>query len=313
MEKPAWVSFCISTYKRAELLKKQLELLLQQTFQHFEIVVSDNDPDASAKVIVDGLFDQRISYFHNESNLGMIKSFNKSIERARTDYIVMVTDDDPIDQNFLSDLFKLYTQYPECSIYCGFLRKGKQHAQIEVIKKNSFLSEILDTDKTLRILWSSCIMKRDVAIQVGKIPDYGSPHLADHAFIVMVGSKKGGIVVNKMYSQLTSHDDNFSKFNFEYYVLGCKGFYDTLSTFCRENFTLKDQRKAIRNHLGVWFISSFFNLKRYYTQKNDIIKLKQIEDCAQEILKFSFMKKFQLKYIMKKAVFKFKKYIFKSF
>ncbi len=102
MSTKAWVSFCISTYKRPELLKQQLALLLTQTFKDFDIVVSDNDPEASANSVCQSLNDNRIRYFHNHDNLGMIKSFNKSIERAETDYIVMVTDDDPIQPEFLS-------------------------------------------------------------------------------------------------------------------------------------------------------------------------------------------------------------------
>ena len=78
-----WVSFCMSTYKRPGLLKTQLSSILQQTFSNFEVVISDNDPDCSARDTVSSFQDIRLQYFSNIENLGMIKSFNKSIERAR--------------------------------------------------------------------------------------------------------------------------------------------------------------------------------------------------------------------------------------
>ena len=77
-----WVSFCMSTFKRPALLKTQLSSLLQQTLKDFEIVVSDNDPDSSAREVVSEFNDNRVKYFSNKENLGMINSFNKSIERS---------------------------------------------------------------------------------------------------------------------------------------------------------------------------------------------------------------------------------------
>jgi glycosyltransferase involved in cell wall biosynthesis len=210
----AWASFCISTYKRPEILKQQLQLLLTQTFPHFNIVISDNDPEASARIVCESLNDNRIKYFHNGDNLGMIKSFNKSIERAVTDYIVMVTDDDPIEPEFLSYFHNIYKQHPQYSIYCGFGRKKKNPLEAEYIHKENFIQEIIDPDKTYELLWSSSVIKRSDALAIGCIPDYGSPHLADHAFLALVGNANGGIIVNKMFSSLTSHNTNFSKSHF---------------------------------------------------------------------------------------------------
>ncbi len=237
-EKP-WVSFCMSTYKRPELLKGQLISLSKQIFKNFEVVISDNDPENSGKEIVEKLNDPRFKYFSNGENLGMVQSFNLSIEKANTDYIVMITDDDPVEENFLSELFEIYKHNDAYGIYAGFLRKKTSRNKIEHIQNDKFTEEILDPGKTERILWSSCIIRKDIAIEVGKIPDYGSPHLADHAFIVMSGSIKGGIIINKMYSTLSSHNTNFSKSNISYYPTGCKGFYETLINFYKNNTRYK--------------------------------------------------------------------------
>ncbi len=197
-----WVSFCMSTYKRPALLKQQLHSLILQTFKNFEIVVSDNDPEASAREVVNSFHDPRLKYYHNMLNLGMMKSFNKSIERASADYIVMITDDDPVHKDFLIEIFQLYEQNKSCGIYAGFLRKERHPNEVEFINKETFAAEILNTKKTANILWSSCVINKAVANQIGKIPDYGSPHLADHAFIAMAGSVQGGIIINKCMEHL---------------------------------------------------------------------------------------------------------------
>jgi glycosyltransferase involved in cell wall biosynthesis len=306
MNTEAWVSFCISTYKRPEILKQQLGLLLSQTFPDFHIVVSDNDPEASAKSVCYSFKDDRIRYFHNGNNLGMIKSFNKSIHRAETDYIVMVTDDDPIENNFLSFFYNIYQQHPQYSIYCGFGRTKIKPLRIEYINKENFIQEIINPDKTYELLWSSSIIKRSDALLIRCIPDYGSPHLADHAFLALTGNVSGGIIVNKMFSSLTSHNTNFSKSHFDSYVSGCKGFY---STFFKLNHPNKKQiLSAVSKHLKVWFIGCVFNLKKYYTvRKPDPNLVLQINEFSDEILKLDFMKKFKFRFYIKEFIFQIKK------
>lgn len=308
MNSTPWAAFCMSTFKRPDFLKKQLALLLSQTFSSFEIVISDNDPDGSAKEIALGFNDARIRYFNNGDNLGMIESFNKSIERSSAEYIVMVTDDDPVDVNLLTDMYDLHKKYPGFGLYGGFTRMHSQHKKIEIIQSVNFISEILDPEKTSWFLWSSCLLRRDLVLKVAKIPNYGSPHLADHALIGMVGSLAGGVIVNQRYSVLTLHDSNFSKFNFAYYVKGCKGFYDVMAKFCLTEGVSERSIKVVTKHLDTWFIACIFNLKKYYTiKKPDALSLEQVNDCAKNIMAFPFMKRVAIRYHLKNLIFKIKK------
>jgi glycosyltransferase involved in cell wall biosynthesis len=302
-----WVSFCISTYKRPEILSKQLLLLSRQTFIDFEVVVSDNDPDKSAKSIVEGMDDVRFRYFHNQENLGMIRSFNKSIERSASGFIVMITDDDPVENNFLATFNELEKKYPSYSVYGGFKRNGKKELLIELISKDDFITEILDPSKTSDILWSSSVVRKSVALEIGMIPDYGSPHLSDHAFTALAGSVNGGVIMNKTFSTLSSHDSNFSKFNFEYYVKGCEGFYHYMLSFLQKQKKVNEYKGTVTKHLGKWFITAMFTLKKYYTIAKKQAVVKDVDNCASEILKFPFMKKFMLRYIIKNAIFFIKK------
>jgi glycosyltransferase involved in cell wall biosynthesis len=303
-----WISFCISTYKRPEILHKQLLLLLQQTYEDFEIVISDNDPDGSAEKVIEIIADPRLRYFKNRENIGIIKSFNNSIKMAVGEFIVPVTDDDPIDANFLEFFRHLYHQHPGFSIYCGFKRTGKEEGEIEFISRDSFLPEVLDPMKTPNLLWSSTLMRRMDVIKTGSIPDFGSPHLADHAFIVQVGSVNGGVIVNRMFSSLTSHDSNFSKLNFEFYVTGCEGFYHHLVDFFSDHPKLKHFKRAILNHLARWFIAVTFNLKKYYTiTKYNPVLVTKVNDFASEILNLPFMSRYLLRYKTKNLIFKIKR------
>jgi hypothetical protein len=200
----------------------------------------------------------------------------------------------------------LIDKYPGHSLYGGFVRSGKPRDGAEAISKDDFLKEILDPDKTTSILWSSCILKREPVMEVKGIPDYGSPHLADHALLAMTGNIQGGVVVNKMYSHFTFHEGNFSKFNLEFYVKGCKGFHDVLMDFINGKEGHKENRNVVVRHIGKWFISNIFNLKKYYQSKKNVDMLLEIDKCANEILAFSFMKRYRMKYYFKTLALKVK-------
>ena len=304
-----WAAFCISTFKRPVFLRNQVELLLKQTFRDFEIVISDNDPEASGQQVVAAFNDSRVRYFHNGDNLGMMRSFNKSIERSSADYIVMVTDDDPVQEDLLADMHALHRQYPGYAIYGGFVRNTTGNGP-QIIKAEDFVAEILDPDKTPWLLWSSCVIKKEVVLLHNGIPDYGSPHLADHALLAMVGSEGGGVLVNKKYSSLSSHDSNFSKFNFDYYINGCEGFYESMEQFCKNRPNYNKSHNIVLKHIGKWFIVNAFSLRKYYTiQKHDPVMLDRINKFARTIMAFPFMKQFKMRYYSKAFIFKVKRSI----
>lgn len=304
-----WVSFCMSTYKRPDFLRQQLSSLLKQTFPSFEIVISDNDPEGSGANICDSFNDHRIRYFHNVENIGMIKSFNKSIERSRTDFIVMVTDDDPIDLDFLSVAYSLWKKNPDYGVYGGFRRKNKSTSEFEIIPKESFIVEILNWKKTPQILWSSCVLNKEVVMAIGKIPEYGSPHLADHALIALVGDRAGGIILNKMYSSYTSHDTNFSKLNFQTYLVGCRGFYSTMQLKMQKE-KISSKYRVVEKHLSGWLLAIIYTLKRYYAVNSpDKVKLEEVEKLSKEIIQLPFMRKNRSFLVIKDFIFKLKLYL----
>src|SRR5687768_8915486 len=107
-----FVSFCFTTYRRQDYLKKTLESIRQQTVGDYEVIVSDNDPEASGKNVVESFNDSRFRYYTNEKNLGMKKSFNRSLEKSKGEFIVMIADDDPVYPDMLETLIQLKNNHP---------------------------------------------------------------------------------------------------------------------------------------------------------------------------------------------------------
>ncbi|UEG49051.1 glycosyltransferase [Ferruginibacter lapsinanis] len=252
----------MSTYKRPAILEKQLRSILLQDYSNFEIIVSDNDPEASAQIIVDQIADSRIKYFNNIENLGMVRSFNKSIERSSGDYIVMITDDDPVYVYMLSTLIALQSKYPGYGVYAGcgdliiendfsanslgqqlgtnsnLLKDIPENAIIEK-NKDEIIQAYLDGlfSKTY-LLWSCAIIKRDIIIKIKGMPDYGSELLTDHAFMLAASSFEGLIFINKSLGGQVIHGNNFG-FDFtrlkQKYINTPALFHGYLKTFLQQN------------------------------------------------------------------------------
>jgi glycosyltransferase involved in cell wall biosynthesis len=303
IEKPS-VSFCMSTYKRPGFLKEQLECISRQVFTGYQVIISDNDPEASARKVVEDFNDPRVLYFLNGTNLGMVKSFNNSLARADTEYVVMITDDDPVYPAMLQDFFDIVVKYPGFPIYCGCKRTGREEGQVEVFDKDNFLFQMLHPKLTQDILWSSCLLRRDAAVAAGGMPDYGSPHLADHALLALCSKDEGGVMINRVYSEFSSHAANFSKANFELYYIGCEKFYTLITGNFQESAYRKGRENALVRHLEVWFITMAFNLRKFYAHhKKDEDNFNNASVSLSKILALPFMKGIYPKYIFKRIIF----------
>lgn len=303
-----WVSFCLSTYKRPSLLKVQLESILQQSFKNFEIVISDNDPDRSGENIVKLIGDARLEYFNNVQNLGMIKSFNKSIERSRAAYVITITDDDPIVPDMLDVFYNLIKKHPGFGIYIGCSRTGKENENVEVFNNQEFLFQVLNPTLTKKMLWSSCIINKDILLSIGGIPDYKGLHLADHAMMALCGTINGGVIINKMFGAFTSHENNFSKGNIDLYFLACTQFYSLITGKVKKDLYIKNGENALVMHLQKWFIISMFSLRKHFTYANKQgLVVNKINIESRRIMTLNFMKSIKMRYYAKLIIFYFKK------
>lgn len=87
-------SIIIPTYNRAELLRRALDSVEQQTFQDFEVIVIDNQSEDHTREVIASFDDPRITG-HEIDNAGIIAaSRNLGISRARGEWICFLDSDD---------------------------------------------------------------------------------------------------------------------------------------------------------------------------------------------------------------------------
>ena len=313
-----FVSFCFTTYKRHNHLHSTLISIRNQTFDNYEVIVSDNDPDQSGKEVVEGFNDVRFKYYPNETNLGMKKSFNKSLERSTGEYIVMIADDDPVYPNMLSTLVNLKNQYPGFGMYLGGCDWFCTHFEVaklyglkvgtntclsnkhnlnytQAFGPSDFVKSLFSFNIFPHYLWSTGMVKRDVLIEKGGVPDYGTPFLGDYAYMSVMASHSGCVIINKSLGCQTLHDENFGRNQNEQLIIAAKNFPDYLASKMSYLDDWTTIRQQVENFVGVWLVSHLAFLHKYAEDKGG-----SLAQAEKEIFELGYMRKFRLKYFLKR-------------
>ncbi len=109
------ITIGIPTFNRAKFLKRALKSVSMQTYNNLEIVVSDNNSSDNTKEVVKEFMekDNRIKYFRNERNLGMLGNWRKILyERTNGEYLMILCDDDYlIDKYFVEKMVNLINRH----------------------------------------------------------------------------------------------------------------------------------------------------------------------------------------------------------
>ncbi|GEM68186.1 hypothetical protein SMI01S_17920 [Sphingobacterium mizutaii NBRC 14946 = DSM 11724] len=112
------ISFILPAYK-SKFLNLAIESILNQDYSDFELVIIDDNSPENLFEIVSKFKDERIKYYRNQENIGgndLVKQWNKCLEYANGDYLVLASDDDIYDKTFLSTGMKLISKYPKVDI-----------------------------------------------------------------------------------------------------------------------------------------------------------------------------------------------------
>ncbi|MDC3404579.1 glycosyltransferase [Acidimicrobiia bacterium] len=90
------ISVIMSTYNSEEVVKKSIESIVSQTYQHFELlIIDDASTDNTLKTI--NLYQEKhknIKIYKNQKNIGLTKCLNILLNNTQGDYIARQDDDD---------------------------------------------------------------------------------------------------------------------------------------------------------------------------------------------------------------------------
>lgn len=143
------ISICIPTFKRPEFLKRAINSILSNGFNDFEIVISDDDPQESAKSVVENFDDKRIIYTVNNTPGVINLNWTNSMKHAKGKYLFKLDDDDYILPGFLSKTVEILEKHSNVNqVFTAYTIHDLSTDTFEdIIDKDFFLNRTIVSGK----------------------------------------------------------------------------------------------------------------------------------------------------------------------
>ncbi len=100
-------SVVIPTRERAETLRFTLRTCLEQPFDDYEIVVSDNCSSPATKAVVEEFASPKIRYVRTSEPVAMSTNWEFAVSHARGEYVILLGDDDGLLPHGLVEIDRL--------------------------------------------------------------------------------------------------------------------------------------------------------------------------------------------------------------
>lgn len=172
------VSIIIAVYNGGDYIGKTVESCLNQDYKDIEIIIID---DCSTEDVYKYIpKSEKIIYYRNEKNLGACGTFNKGIEMAKGEFVLVLGQDDILLKNHLSEMMRCFKENVTF-VYCDYKiinEKDEIISGLHYGEKSKNVSIFgLSTGNKLH----SCglISRKNSLVQVGgypyntKYPNYG--------------------------------------------------------------------------------------------------------------------------------------------
>jgi glycosyltransferase involved in cell wall biosynthesis len=117
-DKNPLVSIGLPVYNGEKFIRRALESLISQSYEHFEIIISDNaSTDRTPEICREYMTrDKRIRYLRNPKNIGALSNFKRVLELAQGDYFMWAADDDFWLPDFIKTLLEELENHIEAGV-----------------------------------------------------------------------------------------------------------------------------------------------------------------------------------------------------
>ena len=141
------VSAIITTFNRANFLRKSIGSVLTQEYRDFELLILDNSSTDNTEKIVKSFQDNRLRYIKHEP-LDISQARNLGIKEAEGEFIGFLDDDDEWLPNKLGAQLEVFAKGNEtlALVYGGFVlvdSTGKKLREHKPVLRGNILEDLL--------------------------------------------------------------------------------------------------------------------------------------------------------------------------
>ena len=244
MSEDSLISIAMCSYNGERFIKEQIDSILYQTYSNFELIITDDcSSDKTIEIIKNYQEnDKRIKLYQNETNLGFVKNFEKSISLCTGDYIALADQDDIWKKDKLKTFIENIGE--NVLIYSDALLIDEHASSME--------KELIRPDKDLisgsnnrAFILENCIsgntlmFKKELVEQILPIPDDISFH---DRWIAFVASTYGSIIfTDEPMTYYRRYSEQITKKREKNY----ESFFDRLEK--KKELRLKNAKVAVKD------------------------------------------------------------------
>lgn len=164
----------IPTYGQEAFIARAVQSALDQDYEHFEVVVSDDgSPDGTKEAVRPFLRDPRVRYHRNETNFGRVGNYRKTLyERVSGDFAVNLDGDDYyIEPTFLSRAAACIAEDETLVLVQAGKRAAGSHrdGQLSVPEKDETITgtEAFFSKRCIGLAHMAAVYDRKKAMEIG--------------------------------------------------------------------------------------------------------------------------------------------------
>ena len=139
-------TFLLPAYK-GRFLDEMLQSIQRQTYKDFKVVISDDcSPEDLHTICKPYLKDPRFTYRRNEENMGskdLVAHWNMLVNMCDTEFLIMASDDDVYEPEFLEEIDKLTLKYPHVDLFRARVRRIDENGTL--LAKDILADEYMDS------------------------------------------------------------------------------------------------------------------------------------------------------------------------
>ncbi len=164
------VSIIMPTFNHASFIGDAIDSVLNQTYNHFELIIIDNYSTDSTEKIIRSFSDQRIKYYRFSNNGIIAASRNCGIKNARGEFIAFLDSDDLWYENKLARQVEAMAREPDAALcFCPFKMDSddqEYNNEIRTARDQNFSGHIYDRFLNCNFMAASSVLIRAVVLKL---------------------------------------------------------------------------------------------------------------------------------------------------
>lgn len=264
-----YLSICIPTYNRAEILAKFLEsIVTQNVFIHtdeVEIVISDNCSDDNTQEVVQSYiqkYGDKIKYFRNDENI-LDKNFALSLKRGSGKFLKLCNDTLIFNPNSLENMLSFIKTYEREKCVLFFPNNQKKH-ELDFYDFDAFVKRV-----SFLSTWIGGFgVWQEDKIYLNQMSEFSDTMLSQtYILFRMLSNKKKAAVFNQKFCTLFRPSISGGYNIFEIFL---QNYLNAYQPYLQEKtLSLKVYNKEKWYVLAKHVLPRFFKIKWNYQYKTD--------------------------------------------